>query len=125
MNTQTTKLSPADLQAGLAMHTGSQRWFKHWSQRILYTEGVRFLATHAQAFWLIDLIATWCAASALRGEGFILWKLIVNEDRSAVAIAEDGNGRDLTRQDIPFTDFPLDEIRLYLTDGTLLLASEY
>ncbi|GAB0120057.1 DUF6876 family protein [Acidisoma sp. 7E03] len=125
MDTQATKLSPADLQAGLAMHTGTERWFKHWSQRLIYTEGVRFLAEHGSAYWLIDLVASWCAESALRGEGFITWKLLVNDDRSAVAIAEDGNGRELTRQAIPWTDFPLDEVQLYLIDGTLLLPSEY
>jgi hypothetical protein len=31
----------------------------------------------------------------------------------------------LVRQEIPFTDFPLEEITLYLANGTLLLTSEY
>ena len=45
--------------------------------------------------------------------------------RPATAIADDGNGRELARQDISLTDFPLDEVSLYLTDNTLLLPSEY
>jgi len=42
-----------------------------------------------------------------------------------VAIADDGNGNELLRQAIPYTDFPLDEITLYLTERTLLLPGEY
>ena len=125
MDMQATQISRADLEAGLAMHTGSERWFKHWSQRIIYTEGVKFLAEHASAYWLLDLVASWCVARQIRDQGFIVWKLLVNEDRSAVAIVEDGNGRELTRQEIPYTDFTLDEVCFYLIDGTLLLPSEY
>ena len=125
MDALATQPVTADLQAGLAMHTGTSRWFRHWGGQIIYTEGVQFLAREAKAYWLLDLIASWCREQALRGEGFIVWKLLVNADRSAIAIAEDGNGRELTRQNIHATDFPLDEISLYLTDGTLLLPSEY
>jgi hypothetical protein len=53
------------------------------------------------------------------------WKLTVNPDRTAVAIADDGNGNEILRQYIEVTDFPLDEITLFLTDRTLLLPSEY
>ena len=74
---------------------------------------------------MIDLIASWCPHPSLRGEDFVFWKLAVKPDRSATAIADDGDGRELARQDILWTDFPLDEIGLYLTDNTLLLPSEY
>jgi hypothetical protein len=61
----------------------------------------------------------------LKGEDFIVWKLTVHADRTASAVADDGNGRELFRQKIEFTDFSLDEITLYLAGGTLLLPSEY
>lgn len=115
----------AELEAGLAMHTGSTRWFRHWTRRLVYTEGVQFLAEKASAYWLIDLVASWCPHQSLRNEEFVVWKLSVKPDRTATAIADDGNGRELARQDIPWTDFPLDEVSLYLTDNTLLLPSEY
>jgi len=114
-----------DLLAGLAMFTGTETWFRHWSGRFTYTEGLKYLAEAAQAFWLIDLIASWAPHARLRREDFIAWKLIVRTDRTATITADDGNGRVLITQDIPFTDFPLDEITLHLTDHVLLLPSEY
>jgi hypothetical protein len=71
------------------------------------------------------LVASYHGHAALKGEEFILWKLIVAEDHTAAAIAEDGNGKELFRQEIEYSDFPLSEVRLYFTDGTLLLPSEY
>lgn len=115
----------SELEAGLAMHTGSARWFRHWTRRLVYTEGVQYLAEKASAYWLIDLVASWCPHPRLRDEEFVVWKLTVRPDRTATAIADDGNGRKLARQDIPWTDFPLDEVSLYLTDNTLLLPGEY
>ena len=54
-----------------------------------------------------------------------MWTLTVAADHTAVASADDGNGREVARQDIEFTDFPLDQIKLYLAEGTLLLPGEY
>lgn len=125
MESQESHDAKADLESGLAMHTGSTRWFRHWSRRLVYTEGVQYLAEKASAYWLIDLVASWCPHASLRNEEFVLWKLTVKADHSAVAIADDGNGRELARQDIAWTDFPLDEVSFYFTDGTLLLPSEY
>lgn len=113
------------LEAELRMHIGTTRWFRHWLRQFSYTEGVRYLAQRASAYWLLDLIASWASISAVRREEFVTWTLKVHADRSAVAIAEDGNGRELTRQDIPWTDFPLDEVTLYLRDRVLMLPSEY
>ncbi len=110
---------------GLAGHIGTEQWFRHWSRRFTYTEGVRYLAEEAQAYWLIDLVASWCPHPSLRREAFIVWKLQVRPDHSAIATADDGNGRVLATQEIPLSDFPLDEITLYLTDNVLLLTSEY
>jgi hypothetical protein len=125
MDSQESQTAKAELEAGLALHTGTTCWFRHWTGRLVYTEGVQFLAEKASAYWLIDLVASWCRHPSLRDQDFVFWKLAVNPDRSATAIADDGNGRELVRQEIPWTDFPLDEVGLYLTDNTLLLPSEY
>jgi hypothetical protein len=102
-----------------------QTWFRHWSGRFTYTEGIKYLAEAAQAFWLIDVIASWAPHPTLRREEFVVWKLTVRTDHTATITADDGDGRALITQDIPFTDFPLDKITLYLTDHVLLLTSEY
>ena len=90
-----------------------------------YTEGVQYLAEKASAYWLIDLVASWCPHQSIRHEEFVVWTLTVKPDRTAIATADDGNGHEIARQHIPWTDFPLNEVSLYLTDDTLLLPSEY
>jgi hypothetical protein len=49
----------------------------------------------------------------------------VKPDHTAVPACEDGNGKAVLSKDIPFTDFPLDEIKFYVTNRTVLLPSEY
>jgi hypothetical protein len=49
---------------------------------------------------------------------------------TALVICEDGNGNLLALQNIPYTDFPLDEIKLYVTNDdfngiVVMLTSEY
>jgi hypothetical protein len=60
---------------------------------------------------------------ALQGKGFAL--LTVKPDHTAVLACEDGNGQAVLSKDIPFTDFPLDEIKFYVINRTILLPSEY
>ena len=81
------------------------------------TAGRRLLADRPGRLWMIG--------PAVRGEEFLVWTLTVAADRTALAIAGDGNGHELARQEIEYTDFPLEEITLYLTEGTLMLPSEY
>ena len=125
MTTDIPNDKKAKLRASLAMHTGSESVFLHWTKRLVYTEGVQDLAEQGGAYWLIDLIASWTLDPSVQNEEFVVWKLTVKPDQTALAVAEDGNGTELARQEIEYSDFPLEEISLYLTDNTLLLPSEY
>ena len=71
MESQQSHDIKAELESGLAMHTGSTRWFRHWTRRLVYTEGVQYLAEKASAYWLIDLVASWCPHPSLRNEEFV------------------------------------------------------
>jgi hypothetical protein len=41
---------------------------------MVYTEGIEDLAKQADAYWLIDLVASWTFESAIRTEEFVVWK---------------------------------------------------
>lgn len=58
-------------------------------------------------------------------EEFQVWKLTVRQDRSAALTCEDGNGHVVFAKEIPFTDFPLDEITLWFANDTIYLPSEH
>jgi hypothetical protein len=109
----------------LAHFTGDIERYRHWTGRLIYTPGVQHLAEQAGAYWLIDLVASHQITPSVRAEEFQVWTLTVADDRTALAVADDGTGREVARQVIEFTDFPLDEFKLYLDQGTLMLTGEY
>ena|ERR1700730_12020120 len=119
----TKKLIAADL----LQFTGSEQWYRHGLVRdVLFTDGAKYVADQAGAYWLLDEIAF-----AQRGdksvacEEFQLWKLQVNPDHTATLSCEDGNGKAVYSKAIEYTDFPLPEIALYFTNSVILLPSEY
>ena len=107
---------------------GTENWYRHpLNRKATYTDGVKYLAEKAGAYWLVDDI---CAAYQLDKEVKAtpsqVWKLKVNLDKhTAVLSLEDGNDKLVKSFDIPFTDFPLEEIVLWFTDNVLLLPCEY
>jgi hypothetical protein len=114
-------LSVARIKAGLAQCIGTENYWKSNLLSFQYTDGIKFLHESCEAYWLLIAIA-----SHKRKEPFQLWELKVNKDHSAIlTMKEDSEQPDLVKQEIGFTDFPLDEIKLYLIDGVLLLPSEY
>ena len=125
-------MSPEELQSALAGFTGSDTLTRHGlTRRILMTQGVVFLAKQAQAHWLTELIVAHQVDPRVRFEPFQVWTLAVDAaTRSAAATMTDGNSNQpITRQEIPWTDFPLAEVTLWLVQEgptwVLLLPSEY
>lgn len=116
-------LTHADLQ----QFTGSTTWYRHpLNKKVLYTEGAQYVAEAGGAYWLLDEIA--CAQldmPAIAAEEFQVWKLSVKADRTATLACDDGNNNVVYSKPIEFTDFPLNEISLYFTNGVILLPSEY
>jgi len=121
------KLSPQQLSARLSHFCGSEELFRHWLGGMLYTEGVKFLAEQAGAYWLIDAIASHqpkCRRDPMLQE-FQAWTLTVKADRSARLVCERDSGDEAFAQDIEYSDFPLPEIKLFVENNTLLLPSEH
>jgi hypothetical protein len=110
----------------LRQFTGSERWFRHSTLRkILYTEGVQYLVEKGEAYWLLDKIAANQLEPKIRAEEFQVWKLKVNENCTGTVTAEDGDGNVIHSEDIRWTDFPLDQVELWVEGNTILLPSEH
>jgi hypothetical protein len=110
----------------LGQFTGTANWYRHPLVRsIAYTDGAQYVAEHGGAYWLLDIVATMQLDKAIRAEAFQVWKLAVKPDRAGTVTCEDGNGKEVYRQELEFTDFPLPEITFYFIDNVILLASEY
>ena len=119
----TDKLTKAEL----AQFTGSEHWYRHGMVRnVLFTDGAKYVADKAGAYWLLDEIALIQPGDKrVAAEVFQVWKLKVNADRSAQLVCEDGNNGVVYEKRIPYTDFPLDEITLWFSNNVIYLPSEH
>ena len=114
-------LSEKKIQEGLAQCHCTEHYWKNSVLCFRYTDGIKFLWESCEAYWLLIAISSYN-----RKEPFQLWQLTVKENCSAVLTMREDTGQPFkVKQEIEFTDFPLQEISLYLIDGILLLPSEY
>jgi hypothetical protein len=114
-------------EADLLQFTGTEQWHRHsFVRTVLYTDGAKYVAEKGGAYWLLDDIAfAQRDHQRIAAEPFQLWRLRVHPDRTATLTCEDGNGNAVFTKALTFTDFPLEEITLYFTNGVILLPSEY
>jgi hypothetical protein len=106
---------------------GSEHWYRHGLvPRIVFTDGAKYVADAAGAYWLLDEIAL--AQRFVRevaAEEFQVWKLTVKPDNSATLSCEDGNDNIVFSKVIEFTDFPPEGISLWFENNTIYLPSEH
>lgn len=125
-------MTPTELEQALANFTGTEHYYR-WNllyPNFLLTDGAKFLAEEAGAFWLMDLFASYF--NAFRAEGFAVLKLATDlEAHTAEARIEGGNDNLLASQSIEYSDFPLPQITLFAAPSghenrwVILLPSEY
>jgi hypothetical protein len=117
----------------LNQFSGSEQFFKHKvNRKLIYTEGVQYLAKEAGCYWLIDEIACVLLPHLLKeyNDGFYSLQLLVT-DCSAVITVDDGNGNIHIKHKINFTDFPISgkPIKFFLCESDkyycLMLPGEY
>lgn len=112
------------LLAGLPHFTGTTAYYRYLMDHVL-TDGTKFLAETAGAFWLMDVIVSVQYMPEIRKQPFQSWTLSVDlASAKGRVICTDGNKRELYRQDFGFTDFPLNEITVFVSDKVIMLPSE-
>jgi len=106
--------------ADLNHFTGTENYFRHPFSKVVYTDGVKYVADNAGAYWLIDAILSY-----RRTEPFQVWELKLIQAGGAVLTMKEDSGQPiLVTQEIPVTDFPM-PISMWITGGVLMLPSEY
>ena len=120
-----------EIKEGLQHFNGSEMFYQIPLIRTRFTNGLKYLANVAECFWLITDVSV-IAKSLLNRSHFITidFKRLSEEEQDytgyeAEIIYSDGNGNIFEIHRYNFTDFPLDELRLYFVDNTLMLTSEY
>jgi hypothetical protein len=86
-------MSNALTERELAQFTGSAHWYRHaLNRKVLFTDGAKYVADHAGAYWLLDEIALIQPYDKrVAAEAFQVWRLKINADMSAELLCEDGN----------------------------------
>jgi hypothetical protein len=110
----------------LNQFSGTEHYYPHWLG-IKLTDGAFYLQENGAA-WLIDAIASYQTKKLLSDPmlaEFQIWTLAKKPDNSAILQCDRDTNDTVLTQDIPFTDFPLVEIKLYLIEKVLMLTSEY
>jgi hypothetical protein len=122
-----TKLTPAQIENELAQCTGGDEYHRHPISGLLYTDGVRTMAEVCGAYWLIDIVASYqykfTEAPSL--SEFQVWELKVKGNRGVVTCQSDSDCPPVVRQVIRYTDFPLNNMKLWVEGGVIILPSEH
>jgi hypothetical protein len=110
----------------LCLFTGTEHYYR-LNRRCLLTDGAKYLAEGAGAFWLMDAAGSYLLE--LGTDDWFVQVVLKVTGSSAVLTLEDGNGKTRARQAIPYTDFPIPYYTLYAcwngSDWVLMLPSEY
>jgi len=124
------KLTIDELNQKLTGFTGTINWYRHWTNLLSYTDGVKTLAESVGAFWLIDAIASWQIKPKVDQCDFQVWTLTVKDDQTAaLQMQEDTGLQPVVTQQLVYTDFPVGVFKLWVEgsgqERVLLLPSEH
>jgi len=107
-----------------SLGTKAYHKFSPFADFPLATDGIIALADAADCYWLLEIIGNYQVDIRL-DPNFQVWKLVVNHDDKTAVIYGYNDTTLIVTQDIPYMDFPLDELKLFLMRGIILLPSEY
>ena len=112
----------------LSQFYGTEHYYKHLVGNMVYTDGVKYFAEKAGAYWFLDTVG-FEYGERFKNEEFLSITLTVAKGKAKV-LATDGNDRTLDAANISFTDCPEGEFNFYLTNppnevSVLMLRGEY
>jgi hypothetical protein len=110
-------LTPNDLNE----FTGTEQYYRYYN--ILLTDGVKYFADKAGAYWFLDIVFTEIAPHQKK-EPFITIELNVGSGKALIK-AHDGDYRYFFERKIEFTDCPIGQWKFYLCDMVMMVPSEY
>lgn len=126
-----TRVSPEQLAADLAHFTGTEHYYRHALARgVVYSDGVKYFADTADAYWLLDILATELPKFVLKHR-IIFVTCSVKDGKAKLSANADEDEPNLWERDIHFTDCPEDDWLFYMAGGgdahqvLIMLPSEY
>ena len=120
------------LEFDLRQFTGTTGYFRPQPRlfpRFVLTDGARYLAEKAEAFWLMNAIASLQLHPKIRNHPKLkelqFWRLEVAEDKSAMLSVEWDKDEVVYSQKIEYTSFPLKSLLLYVAPAGLEMSEGF
>ena len=86
------------------------------------TDGIAYIMKSGYSWFVTDMVVM--INAKFKDEEFLSVKLKVNDDNTAKATIEDGNGKVFYTQEYKYTDAKKD-LTLFCTNNVLMLSGEY
>ncbi|MFK7102278.1 hypothetical protein V3471_15010 [Flavobacterium oreochromis] len=113
---------------------GSDLIYKNEYLSFTYSSAVREIVVDKKCFWILDFINSY--QKSFFNEGFQSWTLkrvLDLNDKGEVSVRSDsfiifcdnGNDVELCKKVIHFSDYPDDELKLWVVNNVLILPEEY
>lgn len=125
------KAQSNEIKENLQHFNGTEMFYQIPLLRTWFTDGLKYLSEVAECFWLITDTSVIAKSLMTRSEFVTIdFKRLSKEKQDlkgyeAEIIYSDGNDTILEKHRYSVTDFPLDELRLFFVNNTLMLPSEY
>ena len=108
----------------LAQFYGTENYYRQpLHGKLIYTDGVKYVAEHGGAYWLLDAIASYQHTLRTHKDARLremqFWSLSVDPQthKALLTCVPDSDEEPVVRQEIEMTDFPLDEIKIWVEQG--------
>jgi hypothetical protein len=111
------------MELNLDQFYGTEQYYKHPFTSSVYTDGVKYFAETAGAYWFLDIVFSEYTR-LFSVDDFLSITLKVGESGADISVT-DGNENIITAQSIAFTDCPKGEYKFFYTNGVLMLTTEY
>lgn len=118
----------AALKSELSHFIGTEKYHR-WSSIFpdFLTDGAKYLAEKAGAFWLMDIVGS--VRRKVLAKGFATLNMTIDGEGGCVVALDDGNGKVFYKQAVPYTDAPFD-VKLFVQPCDenrlcIMLPSEY
>jgi len=122
-------MNATQIQSELKYFKGTTTYTKHLFpglSPILLTDGCNYIREKCHAYWLFDAILSY-QENKLKGVKFQVWDLQLQEkDLTWVLTCREDKGKPaIVKQVIPYSDFPLQKLTIWVIDKVALLPTEY